>query len=245
MARRGGDKLFQRQKEQTKKDLARQKDNRNKLSDVIIACEDIASAPTYFQMIVDRLKEERKITPDSFVIADHHHTNPMGVLDDLEKHRCNNGKTYKNFDHKWIVIDRDIERVNGGGHKAEDFNNAVKNAKRLKVNVAYSNDAFELWYLLHFIYRDTAILRDELLKQVIRKLKEKNQYNFAQLDSYNIKNETYAKHIFNELLDLQETAIQNAERLHKSYGTDHNPEKDNPSTTVYLLVKLLNSLYNS
>ena len=68
MARRGQDtseKLHQRKKEQKKKDLARQKDTRNMVPDIIIACEDKASAPTYFQMIVDRLIAEKKVTQDS------------------------------------------------------------------------------------------------------------------------------------------------------------------------------------
>lgn len=245
MARRGGDKIFQRQQEQKKQDLARQKDTRNIIPDIIIACEDEASAPTYLRMVVNRLIAEKKITQDSFVIADHNHTNPNGVLNDLKKHKCDNGKTYKDFKHRWIVIDRDVERVNGGGHTAEDFNAALANARKLKVEVAYSNDAFELWYLLHFEYRNTAITRDELLKQVITKLKKTEPHKFGKLNKETIKCKTFTKHIFETLLDLQDTAIKHAQKLLASYQLDHNPECDNPSTTVHLLVNLLNSLHES
>lgn len=244
MSRRCGDKLFSRAKELKKQDFKRERENKNKVPDVIIACEDEVSAPTYFKMIVSKLIKEKIITQDSFVIADHKHTNPLGVLEDLKNYKSDNGKIYKNFEHKWIVIDRDIERVNGGGHKREDFNNAIIGAKLSKVEVAYVNDSFELWYLLHFDYRNTAILRDEILEKVIEKLQTKNPHKFSQLNKKNIKQENYTKLIFDELLELQETAIKNAGRLFNSYRGNHNPESDNPSTNIHLLVEVLNSLKN-
>ncbi len=246
MARRGqntADKFHQKKKEQKRADLARQKADREQVADIIIACEDEASAPTYFRMIVGRLIAEKKITQDSFVIPDHRHTDPKGVLQDLKDHKCkSSGKTYKEFKHKWIVIDRDRERVGGGGHTAQDFNDALSGAKRLRVEVAYSNDAFELWYLLHFEYRNTAILRDELLERVIEKLRQKEPHKFSALDQESIKSEKMTMLIFETLLALQAGAIANATRLLKSYQSDHNPESDNPSTTVHLLVQLLNRL---
>ena len=58
----------------------------------------------------------------------------------------------------------------------------------------------------------------------------------------NIKSENYTKHIFDILLSHQEQAMQNAEKLLKSYGTLHNPDTDNPATTVHELVKLLTTI---
>jgi hypothetical protein len=195
------------------------------------------------------LIQEKSITQDSFVIAKHNHTNPKGVLDDLKKYTDINGKTYKDFDHKWIVVDRDCERVNGGGHTAEDFNSALHNAKSRRrdfhVDVAYANDAFELWYLLHFEYRNTAISRDELIERVIEKLKQLDSHKFSRLNRGNIKQENYTKLIYEALLPMQEDAISNAERLLKSYGEEHNPEQDNPSTSIHDLVMLLNTLSES
>ncbi len=246
MARRGqnsSDKLFnRRKKEREDNDFKRNKNDKSKVPDVIISCEDSISAPTYFQIIVDKLIKEKKITQDSFVIVPHDGiTHPSGVLAKLKDYKDDNGKIYKNFEHKWIVIDRDKERVNGGGHKAEDFNLAIQKAKSKKaiynVEVAYANDSFELWYLLHFDYRCTAILRDDINKELIKKLKEKNSHKFSKLTKQNIKNNNYTKYVFDEILENQENAINNAERLLETYG-----ENDNPSTTVHKLVKVLNSL---
>ena len=52
----------------------------------------------------------------------------------------------------WLVFDRDEWR-------AEVFNQVIAQAERKNIQVAYSNQAFELWYLLHFGYRDTSALR--------------------------------------------------------------------------------------
>lgn len=244
--RSGGDKIHNKQKELEKKDFKRRVNDKKTIPDIIIACEDSVSSPTYFQMIVDRLIEKKIITQDSFVIAQHKHTNPMGVLSDLKNYKNENGKSYKDFDHRWILIDRDSERVNGGGHKKEDFNNALKDAKskksNLNIEVAYSNDSFELWYLLHFEYRNTAISRDETVKQVIKRLKEIEPHKFSQLTKNNIKQESYTKYIFETLKPLQDEAIRNSKRLLESYGDEHNPESDNPSTRVHLLVEILNAL---
>ena len=101
---------------------------------------------------------------------------------------------------------------------------------------------YELWYLLHFNPRSTAILRDEILKEVIKKLKTKNLTKFRDLNDENIKSKEYTKLIYEELLELQPVAIRNAKRLLESHGENHNPEKDNPSTTIHKLVKILNNL---
>jgi hypothetical protein len=47
------------------------------------------------------------------------------------------------YDQVWCVFDRD-------SFPAQDFNNAIALADRNSIRVAYSNEAFELWYLLHF-----------------------------------------------------------------------------------------------
>ena len=248
MARRGGDKLFKKAKE--KRDFMRTINNRYKRGNIIIACEDSVSSPAYFKIMIDQLIKEKKITPDSIVIVAHDGaTHPTGVLDNLKNYKDESGRKYSDFDYKWIVIDRDIEKVNGAGHTTEDFNNALKNTKhrinKFHIDIAYANDSFELWYLLHFEYRNTAILRDEIILQVIKRLKEIDRHKFAKSTKDNIKQENYTKLIFETLKPLQNVAVQNAKKLLASHGEGHNPESDNPSTTIHSLVILLNSLFNN
>ncbi len=233
-------KLYINNKEKSKDDFKRKKQIKEQVKSVLIACEDKISSPNYFKMIIKRLIEDKKITQDSLVIAKHEHVNPKGVLQDLLNHKKDD-KTYKDFEHRWIVIDRDIARVNGGGHPKDDFLTALSEAKSKRVEVAYSNDCFEIWYLLHFVYRDTAISRDDVIKEVIKKLKDKNFETFSKLNKENIKTKEMTELIFNELLELQKTAIKNSKKLLENYADLHNPELDNPSTKVFELVEILSN----
>ena len=61
------------------------------------------------------------------------------------------------FDRVWVVFDRD---------DFNDFNEAIALAERKGYKAAWSNEAFELWYLLHFIYLDTAISRADYIKKL-------------------------------------------------------------------------------
>ena len=58
------------------------------------------------------------------------------------------------YDQAWCVFDRDT-------WTPADFKGALALAKQRKVEIAYSNEAFELWYLLHFHYYDIGISRQD------------------------------------------------------------------------------------
>ncbi len=90
---------------------------------------------------------------------------------------------------------------------------------------AYSNEAFELWYVLHFNYHQSATARHLYVERLNDLLGV--PYEKSRLDMYE------------RLEDRQETAIRNAEKLLDTYQP-HRPAHDNPSTTVHLLVKELN-----
>ena len=90
--------------------------------------------------------------------------------------------------------------------------------------VAYSNQAFELWYLLHFDYCDTALSRHSYGQRLNEKLGIRYQKNDSSL--------------YGRLLDRQADAIKNAANLLAQYDS-RDPAEDNPSTTVHLLVKEL------
>ncbi len=121
-------------------------------------------------------------------------------------------------DQYWCVFDRD-------SFPAQNFNAALDNAKKNGFRVAYSNEAFELWYLLHFNYYDAALSRAAYPDKLSALLRFKYTKN--------------SNTIYNVLEDKQDTAIKNARKLLVSYGAAHNPETDNPSTTVHLLVEQL------
>ena len=222
MARRQGAESFESNKKARKqaKKTNRTEASRDERETLVIACEDSVSAPLYFNAIFDDLKKNHKIAAASLVIANHNHTDPCGVLQDLLKH-----PNYQDFNHQWIVIDRDEERTHGGGHILENFNQAITRANGKNVRVAYSNPCFEIWYLLHSEYRNTAIDRDDLIGKLVRDI----QYKKNKLPVLN--------------QEQQNTAITNAKKLINSWQDSQGisrPATDNPSTTVHELVILLN-----
>jgi hypothetical protein len=202
--------------ERNRRKLDRNKSTRKELVRVIIACEGTVTERNYFDSIFSELKQNHNIAKTSLVIAKHSHTDPKGVLADLEKALEKDDE----FEHKWIVIDRDEMKANGGGHSSENFNGAISSATSKGIQVAYSNPSFEIWYLLHYDYRNTPIDRVDVIKQL-------NKY---------IDYEKNSNTIYDEILHLQETAIANAKHLESAYtngGTILQPSTDNPSTTVY------------
>lgn len=122
------------------------------------------------------------------------------------------------YDQVWCVFDRDNIPVN-------DFNAAIDLARGNGLHVAYSNEAFELWYLLHFHYYNTAVSRQDYIAKL-----------GALMGHAYVKNSLI---MFIELASRQPEAIRNAHRLLTQYDPP-NPAQDNPSTTVHLLVEQLN-----
>jgi hypothetical protein len=122
------------------------------------------------------------------------------------------------YDQVWCVFDRD-------SFSASQFNDALALADREEMKVAYSNEAFELWYLLHFNYHDTAMSRADYPGKLSKLLEFRYRKNFPGM--------------YELLLPRQQTAIKNAKKLLAQYKPSC-PAADNPSTSVHLLVEQLN-----
>jgi hypothetical protein len=127
------------------------------------------------------------------------------------------------YDQVWCVFDRD-------SWPQDKFDNAINSARSKGFEIAYSNEAFELWYVLHFEFLNTGIPR----AAYIAKMSE-------HLGKPYLKN---SEDIYEVLLPLQPTAIRNAERLLDIYDP-HYPGRDNPSTGVHKLVMELNQFLPS
>jgi hypothetical protein len=122
------------------------------------------------------------------------------------------------YNQVWAVFDRN-------SFPAERFNSAMERARNNRVQVAYSNEAFELWYVLHFEYLNTGISRQDYVRKLSRRLDNPYKKN--------------SNGMYDALLPYQSQGIQNARKLLECYEQPC-PERDNPSTTVHLLVEQLN-----
>ena len=140
-------------------------------------------------------------------------------------------KRQKNYDadrQLWVVFDYDIRHE---ANEAFDFNNAIEFAHQNGLHVAYSNDSFELWFLLHSRYHDTAITRREYNEILSSEL----NCNYEEVG----KTKEFSRNLYQVFLPTQNEAIQNARRLFNRY--QHlNYHEQNPCTTVFQLVEELN-----
>ena len=133
--------------------------------------------------------------------------------------RLQTGEFDKEIDAAWVVLDRDANPLNKTD-KAQ-FNKALTLAKTHNISVAYSNDSFELWILLHYQDLGTSTHRDQLFK-MLKKHRNKKYEKGSDL--------------YREIKGLRQNALKRSARLHNS---QNRPESANPSTTVHLLVKQL------
>ena len=114
-----------------------------------------------------------------------------------------------------------------------DFDVAIKLAKENDIEVAWSNESFELWLLLHFQDLSVGIQRNQYLNTLNNHFKNNNINNGVY--SKNISN------IFDIILDKVDMAITRSEKLRKYYEEqgEQFALNMNPGTTVDILVKEL------
>jgi len=186
--------------------LKRRKNFKPIKKNFLIVCEGTKTEPKYFQCF----RVPKKVFDVVGLGA-----NTESLVEKAIKIRDNESTSY---DEVWCVFDRD-------SFPAQNFNNALALAESNNIHIAYSNEAFEIWYLLHFNFHDTATSR--------------TQYKTMLTDRLGFPYQKNDPAMYDHLLHLQEAAIRNAKKLFKSYA-NHRPSLDNPSTTVHDLVQKLN-----
>jgi hypothetical protein len=148
---------------------------------------------------------------------------------------------YKDFE-VWVVFDLDIT-VQTTSRKQSieaDFDAAVQMAKQHGIKIAYSNDNFELWFLLHYescgaCTRTHYYARlTKIWEHDLQGASYDNDQNGGKKEKFRLKN--YAR-----LLPNQAAAISRAKAMRQSHLEIATlPSKQNPCTTVYDLVEELN-----
>jgi hypothetical protein len=138
------------------------------------------------------------------------------------------------YDEVWCVFDMDFNAERNG--QFEDFNNAVFADNGKNFRCAYSNDAFELWFYLHYQVTDHQHLRYFYYDQ----LSQRWDMNYEKGG----KNQEFSKTLYKKLQNdpnaSQENAIQRAKQLVEKHIDITNPHQKNPITTIFELVETLN-----
>ncbi len=139
------------------------------------------------------------------------------------------------YDEVWCVFDMDFNPERNG--QLEDFNNAVFADNGKNFRCAYSNDAFELWFYLHYQVTEHQHLRSFYYEQ----LSNVWGINYER----DGKHQEFSKNLYSKLKEdpnaSQENAILSAKKLFEKHQEITNPHEKNPITTVFELVEVLNA----
>lgn len=117
----------------------------------LIVCEGEKTEPNYFSSLKESLpKGVQELTQ---IDIDGTGKNTLSIIEETKKLRKRYEEKYlRKIDKVWAVFDKD-------SFPSQNFNNAINKGEnsRPKINCAWTNEAFELWYLLHFNYYNTSL----------------------------------------------------------------------------------------
>lgn len=192
----------------------------------LIICEGLNTEPEYFKGFPVVSKEVVMIEGGKNT-----KTKLVEYALQVKKEKESRGETRET----WCVFDFDV-KPDEADTQPKDFNNAITMAIANGMKVAWSNDSFELWFLLHYEELTAALTRHEYYpilknKWKVAGSKEMKERKFCQ--------NHYERHN-NRAGASQTLAIRRARKLHVAYGNSEDYARQTPCTTVYLLVEELN-----
>lgn len=141
-----------------------------------------------------------------------HNESPLRVVN-----RAIKEKKEDNYIQVWCVFDKD---------DFKDFDEAIFKAKKNDIRCAFSNESFEVWFLLHYKYFDNYKDRTKCIKELESEL--------------GLKYDKVDEKIYDILKNKMDKAIQNAKIAHQRYMVQGgSPSNWCSCTTVYELMNEL------
>lgn len=220
---------------------------------ILIVCEGKETEPNYFESLVRhinkegvfvvRLDDDSKAKVEIDAEAKGKGENTKTVVATAIKLRDKEEKSGIPYDCVWTVFDRD-------SFPKEKFNAAIEMSLNSGIRCAYSNEAFELWFLFHFANRITAMSRKEYEKSIEDQINafadSKNKKDLELCKLYKrdfpkgFKYKKNDKRIFEYLMRYGslDNAIKWAKKQQSTW-TDKRYTEHNPTTLVYELVETL------
>jgi len=213
-------KVIEKKRLRKKRNLNRSRASKQVLPIILIVCEGKNTEPSYFNQL--KFKTAR-------VEAVGEGYNTISLID-----RAEFLSKQDTYDEVWCVFDKD-------DFTNYNFNSAIYKAEGMGFKVAYSNQAFEYWLILHFNdHQGGALHRDQYNEMINRAIVPLG----AEYDGNGCK--IITSEFFNLLFSNEpqtkksryKIAIERAKRLddklnHNSYA------KEESSTTVFKLLEHL------
>ena len=196
--------------------------NRQPRVRILLVCEDTKSSVYYFKRI-------QELLPSGVVSLCPRGTgrNTQSLINDVENVRQREERVIgARFDQVWVLFDKD-------SFSDAQFDNAIRSGETKGYRVAWSNECFELWYLLHFQEQSSSVGREKIYGGLEAHLGV-NHYRKLKGEAGKVIHRRMA-----EDAEGRKHAIKRAKRLdEEAQGAFH---ARNPSTRVYLLLEELDS----
>lgn len=211
---------LRRERREAKAAKGRSENVREKLVRFLIVCEGTETEPQYFKALINnhlstvRQADIKGVGRGTVALIDR----TAEIKTDLEKRNA------MTFDHVWVVFDKD---------DFNDFNEAIEKAHKLGFQSGWTNEAFELWYCLHFEYVNTGISRSDYIEKLEEILRKKTGNQDFKYEKGNADN-----YMLLQKYGDEKKAKKFAEKLRALYH-DKNYSAHNPCTMVDLLVEKL------
>ncbi|MDI9364586.1 MAG: RloB family protein [Flavobacterium sp.] len=235
-----------------KKNDARTADS---LPTFIIFCEDEVSEPLYFKYFETQLIKINTVAGQKSKIENVFKAITHCVSEELME-IIDNQPVLKNDETQvWCVFDRDKEEtIDKQLLGNTSFNESIETAKARGIKTAWSNDAFELWILLHFEdiepnienYKSRKIYY-ERLTEIFKAIDNPNEHlqKVLKYQQFNYKSSLKQKNNFlfivrDTIVPNTNLAIKRAKVLEKYHANSVKPHNEkSPCTHVHYLVQEL------
>lgn len=191
---------------------------------VLIVCEGEKTEPNYFKSF-SMMKNSSGMVYE--VSTGGGGINTTQVVDKAIELRDKAIKAGDPYDSVWAVFDKD-------DFNPSMFDNAINKADAQGISCAWSNEAFELWYVYHFDDRCTPMNRSTYKKTITSRVRS------AGFKKYTYKkNDPNMRQVLSNCMCDEAVAIKRASRQASTY-LNRKFSTHNPCTVVYRLISLLN-----
>ena len=183
----------------------------------LIVSEGVRTEPIYFEYLGSMLPKHLVETIEVKGAGD----NTINVVKKAIQLRDERKKNTElpQFDQVWAVYDKD-------DFPDKHYNDAIILAQKEGIESGHSNESFELWYILHFQFLQSALHRTSYITALSKILSIRYKKN-----SLDIAKQIHNKGDVNQAIAW----AYNLEAMH----ADNNPSVSCPYTRVYVLVERL------
>lgn len=189
----------------------------------LIVCEGERTEPNYFESLKLTLPKGVLDIANLNIVGKGFNTESL-VHKAIELRDKWQKEIGREIDKLWVVFDKD-------DFPSQAFNNAIQLCRNTpRVEAAWSNEAFEIWYLQHFEYCEASLKRKTYKDRIETHFRNKGFKNFKYA-----KNRTDMYDLLIQYGNLN-FAIKNSKKLELTYSGSIDYSNQNPCTTVYKLV---------